>query len=606
MLPIDMPIRAKIDADVNAALRTNHCEGATIAIVDGATTVYSRGYGLRDVDGGLPADVQTHYEVGSITKQFAAAAIVQLKEAGKLNLDARMATYLPTAPHATEITVRELLTQTSGLADFITAPNIESLVGTPTTFDAVVARIGDKPLDFKPGTQWEYSSTNYLILGRIVEVLSGETWENYAHDHLFLPAGMTSTATIAQESALPDMARGYAYGNGQNAPSVPVDESWAGAAGGIVTTVGDLTTWHAALASGKIVSPDDYALLTAPARFPDGSNAEYAFGLYVDTYDGQPRIWHSGNTFGFDASDQFFPKQDVRIVAMTNSADCQSNELVAHIYNDLFPAIASEARNGAAGVDPDLAGKFTLQPLPVSASMAPLTIYRSALARMRSVTAPAYLQFKLQATTAFSGSIVIQHFVGVERTADRKRKFRDVDAVIQRNVWPFELAPDLFLGHTGLATPAPSANEFTFGLDETSTKPLSTIATVTSNSRYSVTLDGVEDLQGCGHALHLKLKPLQDPMRYNLRELWVDASDARICKATGVWFATVERKKIVATIALDLNADGLINHYRTSVSARFLVLTVSGRQDGSINDIRSVSDTVWSAATTTVPPSWAH
>ena len=132
-------IRAKVDGEVEASLRTTHTAGATIAIVEGGTIVYTRGYGLRDVTRPLPANAGTQYELGSITKQFAAVAILQLKEAGKIGLDAALATYLPKAPHAVDVTIRQLLSQTSGLPDYMNGPNIETLVGTPATFDQLTA-----------------------------------------------------------------------------------------------------------------------------------------------------------------------------------------------------------------------------------------------------------------------------------------------------------------------------------------------------------------------------------------------------------------------------------------------------------------------------------
>jgi len=153
--PIGSAARAKIDADIQAVLSASHTQAATIAIVEGEKIVYTRGYGLRDVAKSLPADARTRYEIGSITKQFTAAGILQLKEAGKVDLDASLATYLPKAPHAKEVTIRQLLTHTSGIADFVNDPNFDTLVGTPVTFDQLISRIADKPLGFTPGTKFD-------------------------------------------------------------------------------------------------------------------------------------------------------------------------------------------------------------------------------------------------------------------------------------------------------------------------------------------------------------------------------------------------------------------------------------------------------------------
>ena len=341
-------LKTKIDTDVQSALQNAGAPGATIAIVEDGAVVYARGFGDRDVTGSLPADVATHYEIGSITKQFTAAAILQLKEAGKIDLDAPLARYLPNAPHARSITIRELLTHTSGLPDYIDGPDVEALASSPATYDQLIARVSDKPLQFKPGTGWAYSSTNYLLLGRVVEVVSAESWESYVRAHLFAAAGLTETATIAQEPQLPDMARGYAGDNGKPVASAPLAESWAGPAGGIVSTVGDLAKWGSALASGRIISAADYQLMITPAQLPGGTNTEYGFGMDVDTFAGQPRIWHNGNTFGFDASDQLFPDRHVRIVVLTNSEHGNSDLIAASIYDDLFPTYSASGTTADA------------------------------------------------------------------------------------------------------------------------------------------------------------------------------------------------------------------------------------------------------------------
>ncbi len=381
--PLNAAVQSKIDTDVRALLSAAHAPGATIAIVQGGAIVYTRGYGLRDVAKSLPADAHTRYEIGSITKQFTAAAILQLKEAGKMDLDATVATYLPSISHAREITIRQLLTQTSGLEDYVDIPNFETLAGTPATFDQLMSRISEKPLGFTPGAQFAYSSTNYLILGRIIEVVSGQSWETYVQQHLFAPAGMMDSATMAQESRLAGMARGYVYAQGHTAESKPIDESSASSAGGIVSTADDLQKWGEALSSGRIISTSDYELLISAARLADGSASEYGFGMKVDRFEGQPRVWHDGNTNGFDGSDQFFPSQGVRIIVLTNSLDGGSDQIAQDIYNDLFPAIA------AAALRAEVAAQHSASAL----------LYAHALHIMDGLRQPRYLAYRMESSS---------------------------------------------------------------------------------------------------------------------------------------------------------------------------------------------------------------
>jgi D-alanyl-D-alanine carboxypeptidase len=410
--PLTAAVRSKIDTDVRAALSAAHTQGATILIVRDDAVVFTRSYGLRDVERSSPADEHTRYEIGSITKQFTAAAILQLREAGKIDLDAPVATYLPFAPHAGEITVQQLLSHTSGLADYTDVPNLETLAATPATFDHVLSQIAGKPLGVTPGAAFAYSNTNYLILGRIIERVSGQTWEAYVQQHLFLPAGMRETATIAQEDGLADMARGYVYAHGRAAASKPLSESWASSAGGIVSTADDLRLWGEALSSGRIISASDYALLTSPGRLADGSTTAYGFGLKVDRFEGQQRIWHDGNTNGYDGSDQLFPSQGVRIIVLTNTLAGGSDAIVEHVYNDLFPAVASAAARAAES-----------QPSGPPPTASDEELYARTVATMRDLPEPPFLTFMFNVTLQgdVSTYLLDQHGIAVFRVWTRAK-----------------------------------------------------------------------------------------------------------------------------------------------------------------------------------------
>ena len=221
-----------------------------------------------------------------------------------------------------------------------------------------------------------------MILGRVIEVVSGQSWEEYVQQHLFAPAGMTESATIAQEGQLPDMARGYVYAQGRTTESKPIAESWASAAGGIVSTAGDLQKWGDALSSGRIISISGYRLLTTAARLTDGTAIEYGFGLRIDRFEGQPRIWHHGNTSGYDGSDQFFPSQGIRIIVLTNTFDSGSDRIVERVYNDLFPDVAAAALRASAAT----------QRSPAA------LLYSRALHVMDGLRQPKYLAYRMEST----------------------------------------------------------------------------------------------------------------------------------------------------------------------------------------------------------------
>jgi CubicO group peptidase (beta-lactamase class C family) len=352
-VPVATDVDKRIDADVHAVLLHTDTPGAAIAVFKDGRLVYRQAYGLRNREGHLPASVDTWFEIGSITKQFTAAAILQLQEAGKLSIDAKLATYLPDAPHANEVTLRQLLSHTSGLPEYLDGPDIEQVATRPATFDQLVARIKDKPLDFAPGSRWSYSNTGYLMLGRVIEVVSHEPYRQYVRTHLLDPAGMTDTFTVADEGRHPTMAVGYRHAQGKLERAPTIHDTFGGAAGNLVSTLDDLERWNRALMGGKIVSPADYALMATSVMTTEKGSAEYGLGLFVDSVEGQPRVGHTGGSFGFTTANEYFPKQGVRIIAFTNNGDNPEpgEMLTTAIFNELYPEIYAATRKPAAGED---------------------------------------------------------------------------------------------------------------------------------------------------------------------------------------------------------------------------------------------------------------
>ena len=348
------PITAgNIDNDVHAVLARFRTPGATVEVVDNGRVVYRKAYGRADVASGVPARLDTRYEIGSITKQFTAAAIMQLQQAGKLDIDARAVTYLPNAPHAQEVTLRQMLTHTSGLHDDLNdLPDDSPTLRKRASFDQWIEHIAGKPLDFAPGSNESYSNMGYIYLGRIIEVVSGQSYADYIRNHFLLPLGMKHTYIDVNESRVPEMAQGYALSGGSAKPvqswTVPALQS----AGGLVSTVDDLETWSKALANGQVVSRASYAAMTTPISTTSGPTNN-GLGLFIDTIEGQKRIGHTGGSAGFTTANFYFPKQGVRIIAFTNGkANPEPGEAITTvIFNRLFPAIAADAMRPAKGED---------------------------------------------------------------------------------------------------------------------------------------------------------------------------------------------------------------------------------------------------------------
>lgn len=345
----------RIDADVTAILHRTQAPGAVVAIVWDDRVVFRKAYGFRESERKLAADVGTLYEIGSITKQFTAAAILQLRDGGKLALDDKLSKYLPDAPHADEVTLRQLLSHTSGLPEYLDGPDVEQEATRPATFAQLMTRVAGKPLVFAPGSRMAYNNTGYILLGRVIEVVSHQGYRDYIRTHLFDRAHMKRTFTVADESRLANMAVGYRVEQGavQRAPTIHDSFGWS--AGNLVSTVDDLAKWSSALAHGKIVSEKSYKEMTTPTPVSEGT-IDYGLGLFVDSVRDQPRIGHTGGSFGFTTANEFFPKQNVRIIAFTNLAiNPEPGEIITSaVFDDLFPEIAAAARTDAPGENRDI------------------------------------------------------------------------------------------------------------------------------------------------------------------------------------------------------------------------------------------------------------
>lgn len=331
-------------------LKSSQVAGAIVAIARDGRLAEVHTYGYRNLHDRTPVDPDTHFEIGSITKQFTAAAILQLKEQRKLSLDEKLSAFLPAFPHAAEMTLRQLLYQTSGLPDYTEMPHFAERMSESDAAAAGIAAFVSRPLDFKPGTKWEYSSTNYYVLGRVIAIVSHTTYDDYVRAHLFMPAAMRHSGFLSEEPRMQDFARPYVEG----VPAPPTRESWAGGAGSIVSTAGDLVAWDTALASRKIISRRDYVLMTSPAHLAGGAVTDYGMGISIDRRDGHRRLWHNGATNGSVAINSVYPADGVDIVVLENSAGTDPGTVERFVLDRLFPDALATARRPAKGETRDM------------------------------------------------------------------------------------------------------------------------------------------------------------------------------------------------------------------------------------------------------------
>ncbi len=297
-------LKAYVDEDVFS--------GAVLVAVDDQP-VLRLGVGLADRELGVPNTPETKFRIGSITKQFTATAILQLAEQGKLSIDDPVSKYYAAAPASwAKVTIRNLLTHTSGIPSYTAVPGFDGFARLPHTPEELIKLTQDKPLDFEPGTQFAYDNTGYVILGYIIEKVSGQTYADYLQSHIFGPLGMTSSGYDSSSRIIPGRALGYERGPAGWRNAAYLDMSGPFSAGALYSDVDDFVKWDRALGEGKLLSA-----ASLKAMFTDYGH-HYGFGWEIDQKWGQDRIWHNGGINGFASSFQRYPKAGIISVALSN------------------------------------------------------------------------------------------------------------------------------------------------------------------------------------------------------------------------------------------------------------------------------------------------
>ncbi|MDQ2871809.1 MAG: beta-lactamase family protein, partial [Candidatus Eremiobacteraeota bacterium] len=289
----------------------------------------------------------TRFHIASITKMFTAVSIMQLEEHRRIDLNATVAVYLPTAPYANQITVRELLQHTSGLWNYGDAAFNSGAVTKPTTPEQILKLAGSHPLTSNPGTRYTYSNTGYVVLGLIVEHVSGQSLAAYERTHIFDPADMHDTTFGNPAPAVP-MAVGYMSGPGPVA--APFDSSWLFADGDIVSTAADVARFDIALLAGRLVSPATFALMQSQRINTESAVGDQGLGLEMQTWRGIALVGHHGGVPGFETENATFPASDAAVVVMSDAFDFATPSAVRFAFTALFPSLNQPVEGEDAGV----------------------------------------------------------------------------------------------------------------------------------------------------------------------------------------------------------------------------------------------------------------
>jgi D-alanyl-D-alanine carboxypeptidase len=331
--PQTTSLSSLVDPLANSAMKQQGIPGMTVALAKNGTMLYAQAYGFSDMATHSATQTSTIFEIGSITKQFTAALIMKLQEQGELHVDDSISAYLPEYKFPSAITLRMLLTHTSGLANYTTFAQYPGWATNGVSEATVLSAVSQTPLLFPPGTQWSYSNSNYFALGTIIEKLTGQSYAANLEQYIFQPVGLTNTYFSLPPPA--QSAIGYTLNGTSVAPALVADRSAAFAAGALSSNVSDLVAWENALINGKVVSPASFTAMTTPVSSAIPGGGTYGFGLFLRTFDNRPTIWHGGLINGFAAETDVFLDSGLAVVVLTNSDAANPDAIATEIMGSV-------------------------------------------------------------------------------------------------------------------------------------------------------------------------------------------------------------------------------------------------------------------------------
>lgn len=333
----EQDLDGRVDALVGAEMREQRIPGLALAVLRDGKVVRAQGYGMANVELGVAVKPETIFQTGSVGKQFTAAAVMMLVEEGKVGLDDKLSKYLEGTPQAwKDVTVRNLLTHTSGIADYTNheytkAGGLINLRGDYTE-EQLYQKLVQLPLNFETGTKWKYSNTGYVLLGFVIHKVTGKFYGDFLQERIFQPLGMSATRIISERDIVPNRASGYELAKGEIK-----NQEWVSATlnttadGALYTNVLDLGKWDAALYTEKLLKRESFEQMWTPVKLKDGKTYPYGFGWFLNEANGHRLIEHDGAWQGFTMNISRYVDDRLTVIVMTNlDEDHSKPERTAH------------------------------------------------------------------------------------------------------------------------------------------------------------------------------------------------------------------------------------------------------------------------------------
>jgi D-alanyl-D-alanine carboxypeptidase len=310
-------IAASVDQYIRQFIKSNEPGGTIIVLKDGKV-IFRKAYGLANLELGVKMEPEMVFAIGSLTKQFTAVATVLLAEKGQLSLADPIGKYFPDFPGSGQIQIKHLLAHTSGIKDYIPLKDFNSRMREDLSNNDVLEIVKKEPLEFSAGEKFDYSNSNYALVGAIIEKVTGKSYKQFLRESILLPLGLNHTQLIDNTKVIPGLVNGYERIDGEVSKAGMMSYSYLHAAGGMCTNIDDLAKWDNALFAGQVISPASLVGCLTPQKLNSGESSGMGMGWFVGTLYGRPCVYHGGGIYGFVNHTLSLPEEKIYVAFLRN------------------------------------------------------------------------------------------------------------------------------------------------------------------------------------------------------------------------------------------------------------------------------------------------
>lgn len=312
-----------IDKIILNEFKDKNGPGGVFMISKNGKIIYEKAFGKSNIELNVNLTTENVFQLGSMTKQFTAIAILILEEQGKLDTKQTVSKYIPNYPSGDSITLHHLLTHTSGIKDFTKMKALRDITQKEMTPKMMVDFFKNEPVDFKPGEKFDYNNSGYVLLGYIIEIVSGETYEGFIQKHIFKKLGMSHSRYATDRQIITNRAYGYQKKENRYVNKTIINFSVPFASGALMSTIGDMLKWQNALGQNELLKSENAQKAFSKYKLNNGEEFTYGYGWHIKDIKGTPTREHGGSIFGFKTMGVYIPSKDIYVIGLTN-CDCNS------------------------------------------------------------------------------------------------------------------------------------------------------------------------------------------------------------------------------------------------------------------------------------------